>query len=139
MWASSIGVRAVLDANVIVRGLIDRRPDARRWLERVAQREVAAVVPALVFVEVGQAFVGYVRCGDLTPPTAIRRLEFVRAFPFEVRALDVLAPAALAVALERGLSVYDACYASLAEAEDAVLVTADRRLAEAVERSELLS
>jgi predicted nucleic acid-binding protein len=137
--ASSSGVRAVLDANVIVRGLIDRRPNARRWLERVAQREVAAIVPALVFVEVGQAFAGYVRFGDLTPPTAIRRLEFVRAFPFEVRALDVLAPAALAVALERGLSVYDACYASLAEAEDAVLVTADRRLAEAVERSELLS
>jgi predicted nucleic acid-binding protein len=137
--ANSSGVRAVLDANVVVRGLIDRRPNARRWLERVAKGEVAAVVPALVFVEVGQAFAGYVRSGDLTPPTAIRRLEFVRAFPFEVRALDALAPAALAVALECGLSVYDACYASLAEVEDAVLVTADRRLAEAVERSELLS
>ena len=132
-------MRAVLDANVIVRGLIDRRPNARGWLERVAQREVAAVVPDLVFVEVAQALTGYVRCGDLTPPTAIRRLEFVRAFPFEVRALDVLAPAALAVALERGLSVYDACYAGLADAEDAVLVTADRRLARAVPRSELLS
>lgn len=139
MRASSGGVRAVLDANVIVRGLIDRRPNAREWLERVAQREVAAVVPALVFVEVGQAFAGYVRSGDLTPPAAIRRLEFVLALPFQVRALEVLAPAAFAVALERGLSVYDACYASLAEAEDAVLVTADRRLSEAVERSELLS
>lgn len=132
-------MRAVLDANVIVRGLIARRPNARRWLERVAQREVAAVVPDLVFVEVAQAFAGYVRAGDLTLPTAIRRLEFVRAFPFEVRPLDVLAPAALAVALECGLSVYDACYACLAEAEDAVLVTADQRLAQAVERSELLS
>ncbi len=136
---SSSVVRAVLDANVVVRGLIDRRPDARRWLERVAQREVAAVVPALLFVEVGQAFAGYVRSRALTPPAAMRRLEFVQAFPFEVRALEVLAPAALAVALERGLSVYDACYASLAEAEDAVLVTADRRLAQAVERSEVVS
>ncbi|MEP7335703.1 MAG: type II toxin-antitoxin system VapC family toxin [Actinomycetota bacterium] len=129
---------AVLDASVIVRALIDRGLDARRWLERVARREVDAVVPDLVFVEVGQAFAGYVREGALPRHAALRRLEFVRALPFEVRPLDVLAPAALAIALERELSVYDACYASLAEAEDAVLVTADRRLAGAVDRCELL-
>lgn len=45
---------------------------------------------------------------------------------------------AVGPALARGLSVYDACYAVLAEAEDAVLVTADRRLAEAVTRAELI-
>jgi predicted nucleic acid-binding protein len=41
-------------------------------------------------------------------------------------------------ALSSELSVYDACYAVLAEAEDAVLVTADRRLAAAVTEAELL-
>jgi predicted nucleic acid-binding protein len=36
------------------------------------------------------------------------------------------------------VSVYDAAYAALAEAADAVLITADRRLAEVVARSEFL-
>jgi predicted nucleic acid-binding protein len=35
--------------------------------------------------------------------------------------------------------VYDACYAVVAEIEEAVLVTADRLLAAAVERSELIA
>ena len=38
----------------------------------------------------------------------------------------------------RGVSGYDAMYLALAEATDAVLVTADRRLAAAATRSELL-
>ena len=41
----------------------------------------------------------------------------------------VLADTALAVAIARSLTAYDACYVVLAEALDAPLVTADRRLA----------
>jgi predicted nucleic acid-binding protein len=53
--------------------------------------------------------------------------------------LAELAAGSLAVALERGLSVYDACYAVVAEVEKAVLVTADRRLAEGARSPELLA
>jgi predicted nucleic acid-binding protein len=45
---------------------------------------------------------------------------------------------AVGVAVSRGLTVYDASYALPAEAEDAVLFTADRRLAAAVPRAELV-
>lgn len=45
---------------------------------------------------------------------------------------------AMAVALDRGLSVYDAAYVVLAEALDAPLVTADRQLANATEQGVLL-
>ena len=41
-------------------------------------------------------------------------------------------------AFELGLSVYDGTYAALAESLDAVLVTADRRLAAAVRSAELV-
>ena len=50
----------------------------------------------------------------------------------------MLAEPAVGFAISQGLSVYDACYAVLAEAEDAVLVTADRRLAAAATRAELV-
>ena len=45
---------------------------------------------------------------------------------------------AIAIASARGLSAYDACYVALAEGNDAVLVTADVKLAAACARAELL-
>ena len=51
---------------------------------------------------------------------------------------EALALDALSLAVDRGVSGYDAMYLALAEATDAVLVTADRRLAAAATRSELL-
>jgi predicted nucleic acid-binding protein len=50
----------------------------------------------------------------------------------------LLAVPACALAVRHGITTYDAHYLALAEAEDAVLVTADRRLAEAASRSILL-
>jgi predicted nucleic acid-binding protein len=58
--------------------------------------------------------------------------------PLEVRELEEVIAPAVGLAITRGLGVYDACYAVLAEAEDAVLVTADRGLAAAVARAELV-
>jgi predicted nucleic acid-binding protein len=74
----------------------------------------------------------------LTIDAAIRRVEFVRRVPLEIRELQLLIVPALGLAISRGLSVYDACNAVLAEAEGAVLVTADRGLAAAVTRPELV-
>ena len=60
-------------------------------------------------------------------------LAYALRAPIEPASLDLLAEPALAVALTRSVSVYDACYIVLAEAAGAALVTADRRLAEAAE------
>ncbi len=58
------------------------------------------------------------------------RIDLVPAAP--------LAPLALQIGLELGLSAYDAAYVIVAEAAKAALVTADKRLAAAYERSELI-
>lgn len=62
----------------------------------------------------------------------------VLELPLEVVSLRVLGDAPFALAVARGLSAYDACYAALAEASGAVLVTADVELAGAMRRSALL-
>jgi predicted nucleic acid-binding protein len=65
-------------------------------------------------------------------------MRLILDVPLRVVSLRSLAVDALALAREIGLSVYDATYALLAEATGATLVTADRRLAAAVERVALI-
>lgn len=131
-------MHAVLDANVVVRALLDENETPTRWVARVDDVEFVASVPDLLFAEVGQALLGYLKSGYLSIGKAREYLDFVCALPLHVWPAQELVPTAVEVATDRQLSVYDACYAVLAEAEDAVLVTGDRRLAAAVPRAELV-
>ena len=131
-------MRAVLDANVVVRALLEEDDGPAGWLARVDDITFRASAPELIFAEVGQALLGYLKSGLLSSETAREHLDFLRALPLDVRLTRDLVAAAVPVAWERKLSVYDACYAVLAEAEDAVLVTGDKRLADAVKRAELV-
>lgn len=123
---------------MFVRALADEREDAAEWLRRAERREVLVTMPRLVFFEIANAFAGYVRRGGLELDGAVRRLDFAQQVPARVSDDASLAPAALGLAVRRGLSAYDATYAVLAEAERALLVTADADLAAAAERAELL-
>jgi predicted nucleic acid-binding protein len=131
-------VFAVFDASVFVRTLVQRDAAAVEWVRRAMRKEVTVAVPDLVFAEIANALGLYVRDSTLTLDGAVRRVALVLRVPLEVRSLEVIVAPAVGVAASRGLSVYDACYAVLAEAEKAVLVTADRRLADAVTRAELI-
>jgi predicted nucleic acid-binding protein len=99
---------------------------------------VEGYVPDLVFAETANAFAGYVRAGAFDEAEARAKLLYLTELPLRTASLRSLAPDALSVALEHGLSVYDACYAVLAETAEAVLVTADVRLGRAAARMALL-
>lgn len=100
--------------------------------------EVEGIAPDLIWLEIGNAFAGYVRAGTVSREDGSHAVAAALRLPLRTTAVGELAPASFAVALDRGLSVYDACYAALAEAEDALLVTADRQLAGAAVRAELI-
>jgi predicted nucleic acid-binding protein len=131
-------VYAVFDASVFVRAVVRRETPAVEWIRRAMRRDVVVTVPDLVFPEVGNALALYARDATLTLSGALRRVALMRRLPLEVREHQALIEAAVGLAITRGLTVYDACYAVLAEAEDAVMVTADRGLAAAVARAELV-
>jgi predicted nucleic acid-binding protein len=96
------------------------------------------LVPDLVFAESASALLGYVRAGALSDEEAHAKLELLSELPLKIASLRSLAVDALERARGLGLSVYDACYVVLADAADATLVTADRRLARAAPRASLL-
>jgi predicted nucleic acid-binding protein len=129
---------AVLDASVLVRSAIEPRGAGAAWVAAVDQGAVQGHTATLAFTEAANALLGYVRAGALTLADATNALEALSALPFRLHGHE-LARAALGTAIDLGLSVYDGTYAALADSLDAVLVTADRRLAAAVGRSELLS
>jgi predicted nucleic acid-binding protein len=129
----------VLDASALVRAFVGRHEDAVGWLSRIDAGEVKAMWPELIHVETASALAKYVRGGLLS----VRRSRLVLAEAMAVPAVSVrlrtLVEAAFPIALDRELTVYDACYVVLAETLDAPLVTADRRLAAATGNAVLIS
>lgn len=128
----SSGTRAVVDASVVVRGLVDRNEEAQAWLR------VRIVWPSLVYAEVAHTVLRLYRNRVARLDEATRALNTLHALPADARPLRSLAREAWPLALARDLSVYDACYVALAEALHIPLVTADRRLAEATPEAVLL-
>lgn len=112
--------------------------NAARWFAGAVDGPLQGSVPDLAFAEVANALVVSVRKRETTHEDARRVLETLAASPLAVESVRTVAQGALAIALTRGLSAYDACYAALAEASGAILVTADAGLAAAVDRSALL-
>ena len=91
-----------------------------------------------MYVEVASALSKYVLARAITAEEADRRLAHVVTLELNVVSLRLLTRQALALSFLRGISTYDACYLALAIGYDAVLVTADRRLAEEAETAALL-
>jgi predicted nucleic acid-binding protein len=129
----------VFDASALVRAGVHEAEDALGWVSRAESGEITAHAPDLVFPELASSLLGYVRAGEFPAVVAQERIELVRDLPLVIRPTAELVGAAVTLALERGLSAYDACYAALAEAASATLVTADVRLAAAYSRSVLLA
>jgi predicted nucleic acid-binding protein len=116
----------VVDASVAAKWLIDE-PDSD-LADRLLDDAHEFLAPELMIPEVLSAAWKRCRLGEIADAqladVAIRVTEGVVSF----RPLRALAPRAAAIARELDHPVYDCFYLALAEAEDAPLVTADRRL-----------
>jgi predicted nucleic acid-binding protein len=124
----------VLDASAFVRAVgAAGEPDDRAlgWIDAANEGSTEALAPEVLFAEVANALLGYVRAGDVSLPTAAAILDDLLRLPIRSVALRELAVPAFQLAAIRRLSVYDACYLVIAEQAKATLVTADRALAAA--------
>jgi predicted nucleic acid-binding protein len=128
----------VIDANVAVYALAGSDHVAGGVFERIERGELEAAWPELALVEVANAAATLARAGRLSAKRAAELVGEVVAAPIRAESLSLLVLPALAIALKRSISVYDACYVVLAEALDVPLLTADRRLAAATPNGELI-
>jgi len=129
----------VVDASVALRAIVDENPEALDWFRRIDDGDVYAVWPQLAYAEIANGLATLVRASRITSRAAVAGLAYAVASAVEAEGLDILVEPALAMALARSVSAYDACYIVLAEAGSATLLTADRRLAAATDHALLLA
>jgi predicted nucleic acid-binding protein len=122
----------VVDASVVLAWLL-RDPLPERYehlLDDHVSGRVPAAAPELLHYEVANVLV---RGAGLDGPAARTGYDRFAGLEIATFALgDAEYRAALHLALDRGVTVYDASYVALAAALDAPFVTADRLLAERV-------
>lgn len=117
----------VVDASVLAPVVADAGEDGERFRARLAGERV--IGPDLLRLEVVSVIRRHAHAGELTAQQADAALSDLLDFPVAVYPTAPLLRRAWE--LRDNLTAYDACYAALAEAVDAPLVTADRRLANA--------
>jgi len=96
-------------------------------------------MPEFAWVEFANALRGFVRSDVLGSAQAFEALELLADLPFELHPTRELAAPALGIAIDLGLTAYDAAYLALARALDAPLITFDADFAGLYDRLELLA
>jgi predicted nucleic acid-binding protein len=114
----------VVDASILAPVLADGGGDGRRFRDRLRGETVFG--PDLLRVEVTSVLRRHASTGQLTAEQADAALNDLLAFPLKVLPTGPLL--ARVWELRFNVTAYDGCYVALAEAVDAVLVTADHRL-----------
>ena len=115
----------VVDASVLAPALADDGEDGDRARERLRRERLAA--PELVDLEVSSVLRRLLLAGRLPRRRAELAMSDLVALP--LRRISHRALLARCWELRNNLTVYDASYVALAEALEAVLVTADAHLA----------
>ena len=122
--------RLVMDASVAIKWYLPE-PHADAAL-RFLSDEFELVVPDLFFAEIGNVVWKRWRRHDIDARAVVDLLIALQAVPLAVRETRLLLDQAVEFGMTYGITVYDALYLAAAAAENIQLVTADRRLQNAV-------
>ncbi len=125
----------VVDASVVVKWYLPEvyADHARRLLDT----DCRLLAPDLVFSEVGNILWKKTRLGELSPEETSTILEMVGAESLEIYPSWPLVLVALEIANNTQRSVYDSLYLALATSHNCPIVTADRKLCNALQGTPL--
>ena len=127
-------MRYVVDASVIVKWFAPE--DLSDAADALLTGEHELCAPDFILVEAANVFWKKVQSDQMTADKADEALSTLATGAIDFRSTPPLLPRALEMANDIGHPVYDCIYIAAAEAWRAVLMTADRRLADAVERGD---
>lgn len=125
----------VVDASVAAKWFFPEN-DSQAALELLSGRHTL-LAPDLIRAELGNMFWKLVMRKKITPNEATLMMQHFLSAPLCIQDSALLLPGALEIAMKTRCTVYDSLYFALAMQEKAKVVTADKRLANTLEKTTL--
>ena len=129
----------VIDASVLIKFYVPEilSDKAEELLNRVAQGDVMLLAPDLIYPEVGNILWKKQRMKELTRPEVEEITDAIVSLPLNIEASKLLLPLAIDIGIAYRITVYDALYISMARVYETKMITADRKLADAMAKTDL--
>jgi predicted nucleic acid-binding protein len=129
----------VIDASVLIKFYVPEilSDRAERLLAKVEREEVGLLAPDLIYPEAGNTLWKKQRLKELTRSEVEEITDAILSLPLKIEASKPLLPLAVELATAYGITVYDALYISLTKVYETTLITADRKLAEGLGKTDL--
>jgi len=130
----------IIDASVAVKWYIPeaKSKEAVKYLDLYERNRATLLAPDLIIAELGNVLLKKIKSEELLAEDAAEIADlFTRLCPLKLVTAKELLPAALELAGNLELTVYDSLYLSLALLTETSLVTADRQLKKAADQHRL--
>jgi len=129
----------VIDASVLIKFYVPEilSDKAEELLNRVAQGDVMLLAPDLIYPEVGNILWKKQRMKELTRPEVEEITDAIVSLPLNIEASKLLLPLAIDIGIAYKITIYDALYLSMARIYETKMITADRKLADAMAKTDL--
>lgn len=131
----------VIDTSALLRLFIPDGPvpeGFERFLRGVEQGEHAAIAPELLLVESANVLDRKRKMGEISEKESLQLLSDVLSMPIRYFSHGPLMPPAFDLALEHGITLYDAVYLALASEQGALLFSADREMLKIAEKMHVI-
>ena len=128
----------VIDASVVIIFYIPEilSDKSEELLARVADGEVVLYAPDLLYPETGNILWKKQCRHELTPAEVDEIVDAITSLPIRVESSMPVMPLAVSIAMHSGITVYDAMYVAVARIYETRMITADKKLMDAMAKTE---
>ena len=128
----------VIDASVVIKAYVPEimSDKAEEVLTRVADGELVLLAPDLLYPETGNILWKKRRLHELTLAEVDEIVDAISALPIKIEASRPVMPLAVTIAMHSGITVYDAMYVAVARIYETRMITADKKLVDALLKTE---
>jgi len=129
----------VIDASVLIKFYVPEilSDRAERLLAKVEREEIGLLAPDLIYPEAGNTLWKKQRLKELTRFEVEEITDAILSLPLKIESSKPLLSLAVELATVYGITVYDALYISLTKVYETTWITADRKLAEGLGKTDL--
>jgi len=125
----------VIDASTIAAAFFQEEFEQRSW--ELLASGCSLLAPDLIFPEVANVVCKRFRHREIDAREAKLLISDLQKVPLKITSSESLVESALEIAITAGRSAYDSIYLALAVKTDSIMVTADKRLTNALAGSPL--